>query len=114
MHDQRLRRIDVAGRDVSRLSLFVTFGLRCGTSRRHGAAHQSRSVVAGYRETVWLDLKLARLSRRSEWVVDERKDSPTTVYSDDWLPERGGFEPPRPFSIRWAEFGTSLAHYSAR
>jgi hypothetical protein len=23
-----------------------------------------------------------------------RKDSPTTAYSDDWLPERSGFEPP--------------------
>jgi hypothetical protein len=23
----------------------------------------------------------------------------------DWMAERGGFEPPRPFKIRWAGFG---------
>src|ERR1700674_5384667 len=28
--------------------------------------------------------------------------------------EGGGFEPPRPFGIRRAEFGASLAHHSAR
>jgi hypothetical protein len=33
---------------------------------------------------------------------------------EDWLAERGGFEPPRPFRIRGAEFGPSLTHYSAR
>src|ERR1035437_4423108 len=32
----------------------------------------------------------------------------------DCLPERGRFEPPRPFRIRCAEFVPSLAHYSAR
>src|SRR5258708_29252233 len=31
---------------------------------------------------------------------DERKDSPTTVYSDDWLAERSEFEPSRPFIWR--------------
>jgi len=30
------------------------------------------------------------------------------------LAERGGFEPPRPFRIRGAEFNPRLAHYSAR
>ena len=29
----------------------------------------------------------------------ERKDSPTTVYSDDWLPEQTGFELSAPFLV---------------
>jgi hypothetical protein len=36
------------------------------------------------------------------------------VFRCDWLAERGGFEPPRPFRLSWTEFGPSLAHYSAR
>jgi hypothetical protein len=32
----------------------------------------------------------------------------------DWLPQRGGFEPPRRFRIRGEGFNPSLAHYSAR
>jgi hypothetical protein len=32
----------------------------------------------------------------------------------DWLLERGGFEPPVPRGFMRAEFGPSLAHYSAR
>ena len=32
----------------------------------------------------------------------------------DWLAERGGFEPPRPFRILAAELNSSLAHYSVR
>jgi len=32
----------------------------------------------------------------------------------DWVAERGGFELPRPFRIRGAEFNPRLAHYSAR
>ena len=30
------------------------------------------------------------------------------------MAEGGGFEPPRPFGVRWAEFGPKLGHYSAR
>src|SRR6266481_6410905 len=30
------------------------------------------------------------------------------------LAERGGFEPPAPRGLLWAEFSPSLAHYSAR
>jgi hypothetical protein len=30
------------------------------------------------------------------------------------MAERGRFEPPRPFKIRWAELVPILAHYSAR
>jgi hypothetical protein len=32
----------------------------------------------------------------------------------DSLPEQGGFEPPVPRGLLWAEFSASLAHYSAR
>ena len=32
----------------------------------------------------------------------------------DSLAERGGFEPPVPLALTWAELGPSLAHYSAR
>lgn len=32
----------------------------------------------------------------------------------DWLVERGRFEPPVPLGCIWAEFGPSSAHYSAR
>jgi hypothetical protein len=40
------------------------------------------------------------------------KDSPTTVSSYDWLPERGGFEPPRPLTHP-REIPPELAKYSA-
>jgi hypothetical protein len=32
----------------------------------------------------------------------------------DSMAERVGFEPPVPLGLAWAEFGPSLAHYSAR
>ncbi len=32
---------------------------------------------------------------------------------EDWVAERGGFEPPRPFRIGAEEFNPSLAQYSA-
>ena len=41
-------------------------------------------------------------------------DSPEVSTRKDWSVERGGFELPRPFSIRWAGIRPSLARYSAR
>jgi hypothetical protein len=41
----------------------------------------------------------------------EKKRIPKT---EDSLAERVGFEPPVPLGLAWAEFGPSLAHYSAR
>src|SRR5260370_15344358 len=46
-------------------------------------------IYRTFRTPVSSPKKMVPARRRA---VDERKDSPTTVYSDDWLPEQGGFE----------------------
>jgi hypothetical protein len=38
--------------------------------------------------------------------------SAENVEIEDWVAERGGFEPPRPFRIRGAEFNSYAAYYN--
>ena len=46
--------------------------------------------------------------------LDRLACSRRLLQQPDSLAERGGFEPPVPLGLTWAEFGPSLAHYSAR
>jgi hypothetical protein len=42
------------------------------------------------------------------------RNSPDVVNQADWMVERGGFEPPVPLRLTWAEFGPSSGHYYAQ
>ena len=55
---------------------------------------------------------MRRLVQSSIRRIDDRPGD--TAFHYDCPLERGGFEPPRPFRIRGAEFDPSLADYAAR
>jgi hypothetical protein len=52
--------------------------------------------------------------RKSRARARISSDSLRNTKTMDCMVERGGFEPPVPLALTWAELGPSLAHYSAR
>src|ERR1700692_708670 len=72
-----------------------------GAERIPANTAESRSVPRSPVRSAWKNPGLPR---------DLSAFSRLYAKSSDCVAERGGFEPQRPFGIRWAKFGPSLAH----